>query len=69
MPLEDARQAILAGAGTQFDPDVVRAFNDCFEELVSLKRRIEQADSECQAPHAEKTHVREGALHALASTC
>ena len=46
MSLEDSRREIIAGAGTQFDGDVVRAFEMSFEELIEIKARIEQLELE-----------------------
>ena len=35
-PLESVAQEIIRGAGSQFDPEVVRAFNECYRELDSM---------------------------------
>ena len=59
MSLEDSRREIIAGAGTQFDADVVRAFEACFKELIEIKSRIEQTELEdsALAPASSHEHV------------
>lgn len=39
MPPEEARAIILNGAGTHFDPDVVAAFEACYEDFVAIAQR------------------------------
>ncbi len=43
MDFEDAREVIIAGNGTQFDPDVVQAFLSREEEMIRVGRMMEQA--------------------------
>ncbi|HEX6962826.1 MAG TPA: HD domain-containing phosphohydrolase [Lacipirellula sp.] len=46
MSAEDARRQVAAGVGTQFDPDVIRAFERCFDEMVAIKGRIEGLEAD-----------------------
>ena len=46
MSAEDARRQVAAGVGTQFDPDVIRAFEHCFDEMVAIKGRIEGLEAD-----------------------
>jgi len=39
MPVEAARQLVLDGRGSHFDPDVVDAFDACFEQCCAIARR------------------------------
>ncbi|MEQ8846306.1 HD domain-containing phosphohydrolase [Botrimarina sp.] len=38
---EEARELIQEGAGSQFDPVVVQAFLDCFEQCVEVRHRVD----------------------------
>jgi putative two-component system response regulator len=37
--LDKARDVILAESGKQFDPDVVDAFDKCFDEFINIALR------------------------------
>ena len=39
MRLEEARRVIVADSGTRFDPQVVRAFERCFDRLAAIARQ------------------------------
>ena len=40
--LEEAKQAIIAGSGTQFDPIVVKAFEECFNEIAESAKNTDE---------------------------
>ena len=46
MSLEEARMIIVAGRGTQFDPDVVDAFVAGFADFVTIARRFRESAGE-----------------------
>ena len=39
MAIDDARDAIVAGRGSHFDPDVVDAFLACLDDFVAIADR------------------------------
>lgn len=42
--IEDSRKEILRCAGTQFDPEVVKAFDQCFDAIVKIQSAIKDKD-------------------------
>ncbi|TWT37794.1 Cyclic di-GMP phosphodiesterase response regulator RpfG [Posidoniimonas corsicana] len=46
MPHAKAREIVLEGRGTQFDPCVVDAFLQCEQDFVRIKEALQDADSE-----------------------
>lgn len=46
MPVEVARRFIIEQSGIHFDPDVVAAFDACFESFVDIARRYAERESE-----------------------
>jgi putative two-component system response regulator len=55
LPPDAAREIIHAGSGTHFDPDVVAAFDACYEDCVAIAKRY--SDNEA-ATLASETGVR-----------
>ena len=55
MPVAEARRIILADAGTRFDPDVVQAFTDAFEQLQRIAAHHADAPDPAQQPDAGAT--------------
>jgi putative two-component system response regulator len=45
MPFTDARDLINAGRGSQFDPDVIDAFMDEFDEFVAIAQKYQEGTS------------------------
>jgi putative two-component system response regulator len=43
-PLAETRRIIVEGKGSHFDPDVVDAFEQCYEEFVDIARRFADGD-------------------------
>ncbi|MGX9080313.1 HD-GYP domain-containing protein, partial [Klebsiella pneumoniae] len=48
MPYDEARALILSGTGQHFDPDVVTAFDNHFDQFVAIAERY---TDENEAPH------------------
>ena len=46
MPFDQARVAILAGRGTQFDPNIVDAFVACYDEFCAIARQHSDAGAD-----------------------
>lgn len=49
MPAETARSFIKGQSGTHFDPDVVAAFDACFESFVDIAQRYAEDESDAAA--------------------
>lgn len=43
-PIEEARAEIIRNSGTQFDPDVVEAFDQVFDTLVNIQKAIKDLE-------------------------
>ena len=65
MPPEQARSIIVAGRGTQFDPEVVDAFEACFGEFCDIARR--HAD-QAGAPQATRLAMMASAARPTTAT-
>jgi putative two-component system response regulator len=48
MPFDEARDAIVAGRGTQFDPDVVDAFVACYDDFCTIAHQHSDNDAVAQ---------------------
>lgn len=42
MSYEEAKKIILDGSGTHFDPVCIKAFEECFEEIISVYEKMER---------------------------
>ena len=42
-PLEDAVDYVKAGSGNHFDPKVVEAFLDCWEDVLAIRAKYQDA--------------------------
>lgn len=44
-PHEKAKQIIVDGSGTHFDPDIVAAFLECEEDFIAIKEQLDDAST------------------------
>ena len=50
MPADVARRFIIEQSGSHFDPDVVAAFDACFENFVDIARRYAEDEPNGASP-------------------
>jgi putative two-component system response regulator len=59
MPHEDARQIMVAGRGSHFDPDVLDAFLELEDEFREVAARYRDSDDDMNAVRARVEAVPE----------
>jgi putative two-component system response regulator len=53
MPQEKAESILLAGAGKQWDPELIAAFFRCMPDIIAIKETYQRKTPVVRQPHGE----------------